>query len=51
MSLPGEARYIDKISFFVPYQDRSLEIGASYFSDLTALELDKNYSIKVTESK
>lgn len=46
MSLPGEPRYIDKISYFMPYQNESLDCGAAFFSDLTALELVEDYSIE-----
>ncbi|MFZ5951158.1 MAG: LCP family protein [Candidatus Rifleibacteriota bacterium] len=43
-SLPGEARYVDKISYFLPYQDKSIELGNSQFSDLAALELVASFS-------
>ncbi len=43
-SLPGEARYIDKISYFLPYRDRAIELGGSQFSDLAALELVASFS-------
>lgn len=43
-SLPGEARYIDKISYFIPYQDKAIEIGNSHFSDLAAVELVASFS-------
>ena len=43
-SLPGEARYVDKISFFMPYQDEAMAIGTSQFSDLAAVELVASFS-------
>jgi LCP family protein required for cell wall assembly len=43
-SLPGEARYIDKISYFLPYRDKAVEIGASHFSDLAAVELVASFT-------
>ncbi len=43
-SLPGEARYVDKISFFMPYQDEAVAIGMSQFSDLVAVELVATFS-------
>jgi len=43
-SLPGEARYIDKISYFLPYRDKAMEIGASHFSDLAAVELVASFT-------
>ena len=42
MSLPGDARYIDKISFFVPYSEEAIAIGNNYFSDLAILEIEKD---------
>ena len=50
-SLPGEARYIDKISYFLPYRDKSMEIGASHFSDLAAVELVASFSSPVDNEK
>jgi LCP family protein required for cell wall assembly len=50
MSLPGEPRYIDKISYFMPYQTEALELGAAFFSDLTALELEKDYYLNLGNS-
>jgi LCP family protein required for cell wall assembly len=43
-SLPGEARYIDKISYFLPYRDKAIELGNSQFSDLAAVELVASFS-------
>ena len=43
-SLPGEARYVDKISYFLPYRDRAVELGSSQFSDLAALELVASFT-------
>ena len=43
MSIPGEARYIDKISYFMPYSEEAISIGNNYFSDLAIFELEKNY--------
>lgn len=50
MSLPGEPRYIDKISYFMPYQTEALEVGAAFFSDLTALELERDYYLYLGNS-
>ncbi|PKL48386.1 MAG: hypothetical protein CVV42_09695 [Candidatus Riflebacteria bacterium HGW-Riflebacteria-2] len=46
-SLPGEARYIDKISYFLPYRDKAMEIGASHFSDLAAVELVASFTTPI----
>ena len=46
-SLPGDARYIDKISYFLPYRDKAMEIGASHFSDLAAVELVASFTSPV----
>ncbi len=43
-SLPGEARYIDKISFYMPYQEEAVAIGSTQFSDLAAVELVASFS-------
>lgn len=43
-SLPGEARYIDRISYFLPYRDKAAELGAAFFSDLAAIELVASFS-------
>ena len=42
MSLPGEARYIEKISFFIPNLEEVIAIGNNYFSDLAILEIEKD---------
>ena len=42
LSLPGDARYVDKISFFIPYSEEAIAIGNNYFSDLAILELEKD---------
>jgi LCP family protein required for cell wall assembly len=46
-SLPGEARYIDKISYFLPYKDKAVELGAREFSDLAAIELVASFSSNI----
>lgn len=38
MSLPGEAKYIDKASYFIPYKDQAVLLGSKYFSDLMLME-------------
>ncbi len=43
MSVPGEARYVDKISYFMPYSEEAIAIGSNYFSDLAIFEIEKNY--------
>lgn len=43
-SLPGEARYIEKISYFLPYADKAIEVGNRQFSDLAAIELVASFS-------
>lgn len=43
-SLPGEARYVDKVSFYLPYQDKAIELGGSQFSDLAAIELVASFT-------
>ena len=42
LSLPGEARYIDKISYFIPNLDETIAIGNNYFSDLAIIEIEKD---------
>lgn len=43
-SLPGEARYIEKVSYYMPYQEEAIAIGSSQFSDLAAVELVASFS-------
>ncbi len=43
LSLPGEARYIDKVSFFMPYQEEAVTVGDSYFTDMAIFEIEKNF--------
>jgi LCP family protein required for cell wall assembly len=43
-SLPGEPRYIDKISYFLPYRDKAVEFGNAWFSDLAAVELVASFT-------
>lgn len=43
-SLPGEARYVDKISYYLPFKDKAVEIGVTHFSDLAAIELVASFS-------
>ncbi len=47
-SLPGEARYIDKISYYMPYQEEAAAIGSAQFSDLAAVELVASFSSTAT---
>lgn len=49
-SLPGEARYVDKISYFMPYQEEALAVGSSHFSDLAAVELVASFSSTATDT-
>ena len=52
LSLPGEARYVDKISYFMPYLDKAVSIGNSFFSDLALFEIEKPYnSVKSINTK
>jgi LCP family protein required for cell wall assembly len=44
MSLPGEARYIDKISYYLPYKDQAVAIGAKEFSNLMLLDLEASFT-------
>ncbi|MBQ3643427.1 MAG: LCP family protein [Candidatus Riflebacteria bacterium] len=44
LSLPGEATYIDKISYFVPYAEAAVTFGNNYFSDLAIFEIEKDYN-------
>ena len=46
VSLPGEARYIDKISFFMPYSEQAVAYGNSYFSDQAMFELEVPFTAK-----
>lgn len=50
MSLPGEARYIDKISFILPYKDEAVKIGARHFSNLLVMELDASFTVPLPAS-
>lgn len=43
-SLPGEARYIDNISYFLPYRDKAVELGAELFSNLSAVDIVASFS-------
>lgn len=44
MSLPGETRYINKVSYFLPYSEESVAIGAKHFADLVLLELNATFT-------
>lgn len=43
-SLPGEARYVDKISYYLPYKDQAVALGNKQFADLCTLDLDATYT-------
>ncbi len=45
MSLPGEARYVDKISFILPYKDEAVKLGAKHFANLMVMELDASFTL------
>jgi LCP family protein required for cell wall assembly len=47
-SLPGEARYIDKISFYVPFKEQAMAIGTKYYSALTSFELNAPFQASGT---
>lgn len=44
MSLPGDARYVDKISFFLPFKDQAIALGAKHFSNLVVLDLGASFN-------
>ncbi len=44
-SLPGDAPYINGISYFVPYKDQAVAIGSKCFSSLVSLELDAGFTV------
>jgi len=44
MSLPGDARYIDKISYYLPYKDQAVAIGARHYATLSLLDLEASYT-------
>ncbi|MBF0408937.1 MAG: LCP family protein [Candidatus Riflebacteria bacterium] len=43
-SLPGEARYIDKISYYIPFKEQSAALGATSFSDFSELKLSATFT-------
>jgi len=47
ISLPGEPKYIDKISYYLPYKDQAVAIGAKSFANILSLELDASFSRKL----
>jgi len=47
MSLPGDARYIDKISYYLPYKDQAVAIGAKHFATLSLLDLDASFTPRI----
>ncbi len=44
MSLPGEAKYIDKISYYIPYKDQAVSMGARFFSDVSLMDLEASFT-------
>ncbi|HNV71064.1 MAG TPA: LCP family protein, partial [Candidatus Ozemobacteraceae bacterium] len=44
-SLPGDAPYINGVSYFVPFKDQAVAIGAKGYSSLVSLELDAGFSL------
>lgn len=47
MSLPGDARYIDKISYYLPYKEEAVSIGAKHFATLSLLDLEAPFAPRV----
>ena len=44
-SLPGEARYVDKVSYFLPYKDQAVALGARGFSNLSLLDIAASFTV------
>ena len=51
LSLPGDARYIDKISYFLPFSEKAIEIGNSYFSDLALFEMESTFDYSKSKAR
>lgn len=49
-SLPGEAKYMDKISFYIPYKDQAVALGVRHFTDLSSFELNASFSQSISSS-
>jgi len=46
MSLPGDARYIDKISYYLPFKEEAVAIGARHFATLSLLDLEAPFATR-----
>lgn len=46
MSLPGDARYIDKISYYLPFKEEAVAIGARHFATLSLLDLEAPFAAR-----
>ncbi|MBI3039012.1 LCP family protein [bacterium] len=49
-SLPGEAKYINKISYFLPYKEQAVLLGARFFSNLTSINIDASFSVNLASN-
>ena len=47
-SLPGEAKYVEKVSYFIPHHEQAVELGAKWFSDLVSFELSASFTPDVS---
>ncbi len=51
MSLPGDARYIDKISYYLPFKEEAVAIGARHFATLSLLDLEAPFATRGVASQ
>jgi LCP family protein required for cell wall assembly len=47
-SLPGDARYVDKVSYFIPNASQAVELGGRWFSELISFELEASFTPKLS---
>jgi len=51
MSLPGDARYIDKISYYLPFKEEAVALGARHFATLSLLDLEASFATRGSASQ
>lgn len=47
MSLPGDARYIDKVSYYLPFKEEAVAIGGKHFAILSLLDLEAPFEHRI----
>lgn len=46
-SLPGEAKYVGKVSYYIPFKDQAISLGGKWFSELTTFEVAASFSARI----